>query len=129
MDEVHDTQEEQSQSPIQYTPVTEWITGEPDEEDFIKLRHILENIRKNKLLMENRDDYSDVPDHEWNTMEEYLDAMDFGIQIALNWQKKENEKDRCIEEGTCLVSMERYSNLDEPFIYHTNNITRTKFVM
>mmetsp|Transcript_30696 Transcript_30696/g.71919 ORF Transcript_30696/g.71919 Transcript_30696/m.71919 type:complete len:410 (-) Transcript_30696:32-1261(-) len=63
--------------------VTEWIEWVPLGEDMKEIQVIyLKQIRdtKNKLFLE-RD--PEVPEHEWLTAKNYLDAMEFDIKIAI----------------------------------------------
>ena len=63
--------------------VTEWIDWVPLGEDMKEIQVIyLKQIRdtKNKLFLE-RD--PEVPEHEWLTVKNFLDAMEFDIKIAV----------------------------------------------
>ena len=63
--------------------VTEWIEGIPLDEDMEEIQDIyLEQIQDTKdILFLERD--PEVPEHEWLTVKNYLDAMEFAIEIAI----------------------------------------------
>ena len=78
--------------------VTEWIEWIPLDEDIKEIQVIyLKQIRdtKNKLFLE-RD--PEVPEHEWLTAKNYLDAMEFDIKIAIR-DFDELEDDEKMNDG------------------------------
>ncbi len=93
--------------------VTEWIQGgEVDDEDsYEALLGVLDEVVERKeLLLEQRNEK--VPEHEWNTITVYADAMELAIKTALASANVEDLE--CIEKGTCKVAaLTRYKNLDD----------------
>ena len=52
-------------------------------------------------------------------MQEFMDAMELGIIVAIDWYEQLHRQDTCIEDGSCTVSLDRYRDLD--ITYHTTN--------
>jgi len=99
--------------------LTEWIDGEPDYEDIRAINKKLEYIIHQKKLLADRKKHKDVPDHEWNQMVKYMDSMELGIKVALQWDKAKSGNHACVIDGTCTVDFDRYTDLDET--YKTTN--------
>ena len=89
--------------------VTEWITDEPDEDDINWLKDRLKDIAviKKVDLAKRR---KNVPEHEWNIINEFNSALEFAINTAIH---SYNFDEECINAGTCKMSLDRYINLDE----------------
>lgn len=92
--------------------LTEWIEREPSQRDIDALEAKLKYVNEQLETMD-RDAHSDVPQNEWDVIQEYLNSMKIGLVAALEWE----DADSCIETGTCEFSLDRYKNLDET--YHT----------
>lgn len=108
--------------------LTEWIEDdEPDEEGYEELQNLLKDVEHNKRMVDSsqRSKYPTILDHEWNTMREYMDAMDLALHVAIDWYEQVGSDgggsriDACVEEGTCPVSLDRYRDLEEG--YETTN--------
>jgi hypothetical protein len=91
--------------------VTEWIDEEPDEDDMNDLQTILDFTVKQKKILDDRSAFPDVPDNEWDMVLQYMSALELGINTAFAWYDQ-IVSNPCIEDGTCIVSLDRYSNLD-----------------
>ena len=68
--------------------VTEWIEDElPDSDDYKLLNNLLIDVKVNKRMVNDseRSMYPDVLDHEWNTMKQYMDAMEVALHVAIDW--------------------------------------------
>lgn len=93
--------------------LTEWIDEEPDEEDDMDaLQEKLAYVVQQKNMLDNRSAYPDVLDIEWDMMVQYMDAMDLGVRVALQWFDEVNEEHSCVTDGSCTVSLDRYTDLD-----------------
>ncbi len=95
--------------------VTEWIQNKrpKDEESLDALRDLLDQVleRKELLLDETTRDAS-IPDHEWDTIVVYANALQVALQTALESARIEDLE--CIQDGTCHVTtLQRYANLDD----------------
>jgi hypothetical protein len=44
-----------------------------------------------------------------------MDSMEEGVEIALKWIESSKASDSCVENGTCIVSKDRYTDLDQPY--------------
>ena len=44
-----------------------------------------------------------------------MDSMEEGVEIALKWIQNSKASDSCVENGTCIVSKDRYTDLDQPY--------------
>jgi hypothetical protein len=62
--------------------ITEWIFGEPDNDDIgeLSLRYA-QVVELGETLLKERDE--NVPDREWNTIVDYVIAMELAIKIAI----------------------------------------------
>ena len=116
MDELED--EDEDGNP-RYT-IFEWIDGdEPTEEDMEAFEEMLDYVQGRIQMLEDREDWEHVPEYEWETTMEYLNAMELSIQVVLDWYQDERAEEgtlhECIVDGTCTVSMNRYTDLDEQY--------------
>lgn len=106
--------------------VTEWIEGGEvdDEESFEDLSSLLREIEERKELLfsdENRKVEARVPDHEWNIMVSFANAMEVAVRTALDHAEIEDLE--CVQEGTCTISsLSRYENLDKRELTAWNDI-------
>ncbi len=120
-----DADEEDQEDGEEVFILTEWIEDdEPDEDGFEQLLMMLEDVKKNKGLVDKdeRRKYPSILEHEWNIMVQYMDAMELALHIAIDWYEQVgdgNNDNTCVEEGTCSVSIDRYEDLDER--YETTN--------
>ena len=99
--------------------LTEWIEGLPDEDAIQMLKESLEqvvNTKENALASRDQE----VPENEWNTISDYMDAMIFAMGIALDASTDNNQ---CIEEGTCTVEtlLARYADLEAREMTYTDD--------
>jgi len=62
--------------------ITEWISEKPDQDDIgeLSLRYA-QVVELGKTLLKERDE--NVPDGEWNTIVDYVDAMEIAFEIAI----------------------------------------------
>lgn len=62
--------------------ITEWIFGKPDHDDIgeLSLRYA-QVMELGQTLLKERDE--NVPDREWNTIVDYIDAMELAFEIAI----------------------------------------------
>lgn len=112
IDEVEDEGDENSQYVLY-----EWINdNEPTEQDIKNLEAKLEYVKNRVQLIEERSSWLDVPENEWNTVLQYMQAMKLAIDIALDWYRQKVEMNACVLEGTCQVTLERYIDLDEEYV-------------
>ena len=102
--------------------LVEWIDGDPDDDDIEVLERKLKYIVKQQKMLDldNRSEWPNVPDYEWDQMVKYMDSMVLGIHVALHWNEINNGNHSCVIDGTCTVSMDRYTDLDETFTTTTN---------
>jgi hypothetical protein len=72
--------------------ITEWIFGEPDEleEQELQIRHD-QIVRTKQGILSQRD--TTVPDHEWNTIVAFVDAMELALTVALDYLEGEEDYD------------------------------------
>ena len=69
--------------PTGFYTVTDWIFGEPDEYDLEKVNEMLEQTSKTKeTILSQR--VEDVPDFEWNTINNYINALELALQVAIS---------------------------------------------
>lgn len=62
--------------------VTEWIYGKPDEETIAELDARYDQVvQLSNELLKQRDE--NVPEHEWNTIVQYFDALELALDIAI----------------------------------------------
>jgi len=99
--------------------LTEWIEDEPDEDDMESFQEKLEYIVKQKTMLNDHSAFSDVPDNEWDVIVQYMNAMDLGIRVALHWYGQTQENHSCVIDGSCTISLDRYTDLDTT--YETEN--------
>ena len=94
--------------------LVEWIDGDPDDDDIEGLERKLKYIVKQQKMLDldNRSEWPNVPDYEWDQMVKYMDSMVLGIHVALHWNEINNGNHSCVIDGTCTVSMDRYTDLD-----------------
>jgi spermidine synthase/uncharacterized protein YrzB (UPF0473 family) len=89
--------------------LTEWIEEEPDDDDIDLMKakvSALEEIKEFDLAIR----FPNIPEHEWNMITSFIDAMEFALKHAI-FHYEYDEK--CVEEGTCTVALDRYTNLDD----------------
>lgn len=110
MDEL---EEEDDEGNPQYM-IVEWIDeDEPDADDVNMLQIKLDYIEQRIKMLEDRSAWSNVPDHEWEQTVHYLMAMKKSIEVALEWYDDNVlDPDTCVADGTCTISLARYTNLD-----------------
>lgn len=72
--------------------ITEWIFGEPDdlEAQELQTRHD-QIVRTKQGILSQRD--TTVPDHEWNTIVAFVDAMELALTVALDYLEGEEDYD------------------------------------
>jgi len=62
--------------------ITEWISEKPDQDDIGELSvRYAQVMELGKTLLKERDE--NVPDGEWNTIVDYVDAMEIAFEIAI----------------------------------------------
>jgi hypothetical protein len=62
--------------------VTDWIFGDPDNDDVEMLNEMIEQIKRTKETILNVRD-KNVPDSEWQTITNYIDAMKLAFEVAV----------------------------------------------
>ena len=107
--------------------LTEWIEqDEPDDEQFEGLKSLHQDVVTNKGMIADTERYKykdDIKDHEWDMMVQYMDAMDLALRVAIDWYEQNDDRhaveeegdDSCVEDGTCSVSLERYTSLEDHY--------------
>ena len=90
---------------------TKWIENKPSssgvnwlEEEFQRLKHIGETIM-------SHDQWKTIPEKEWNLIVEYHKAMMLGMSLAI--EEAGEDEFKCLEGGTCQLSLTRYVNLHD----------------
>lgn len=88
-----------------------WIDGkqEPSTSDLRKLKHLLDHlIKSKKVLLLTSEQHPKVPQHEWNAIKMFCEAMEIAITTALR-------HNGCIDSGTCSISSfgDRYIDLEK----------------
>ena len=88
--------------------LTEWIGNEPnvDDIDFLKDKLI---VLKQTKISHLTNHPMDIPEFEWETILNYVDAMMFAIEIAIDAYEFDG---KCIDEDTCVADLNRYDDLD-----------------
>ncbi len=95
--------------------LVEWIEGDPDEDDMDEFADLLDELARNKEKYLSVRDPS-VPDNEWSIIVQYVDAMEFAISLAIKTYKETHDFN-CVEEGTCIVSADKYTDLEKKYGY------------
>ncbi|GFH51187.1 hypothetical protein CTEN210_07663 [Chaetoceros tenuissimus] len=89
--------------------ITEWINGEPDEQDLVDLKAKLEEVEYGIKLLGTKEDHPDVSEYEYAMMVEYMEAMKTAFTVASEWEDSEK---MCVVDGSCSVTLDRYTDLD-----------------
>jgi hypothetical protein len=111
MDEL----EEEKDGMPQYDIVEFIDDKEVTEENIEGLKEKQEYIQGRIDLLQDRDVWADVPLNEWEKTVEYMKAMELAVQVAIQWYQEISNPYSCVIEGTCTVSLSRYTDLDEEY--------------
>jgi len=95
--------------------LVEWVEEEPDEDEMVEMQELLEQVgeTKKKYLASKK---ANVPDNEWQLITDYMNSLEVAIIVAIDTFNEENNFG-CVEEGTCTIALDKYTDLEESYGY------------
>lgn len=95
--------------------VVEWVEEEPDEDDMIDFQEVLKQVEETKeKYLTSRN--TNVPDNEWKIITDYMNSLEFAMSVAITAYNDEHNFG-CVEEGTCTIALNKYTDLEESYGY------------